>query len=92
MKKQLRIAVLIVSVLGVSLNSYAVQGNPNHCPPDPDSGALICKALCYTATSCLYNTNNPVGTYCWVAYAVSGGAIACHNGQYDPCCDPNYQW
>lgn len=36
---------------------------------------------------------NPVGSYCWAAALVNGEpADACHSGDYDPCCDPDYQW
>lgn len=89
---KLRIAALVISLLGISLNGSAVQGNNNNCPPDPDAGSLTCRATCASQVSCRFFNQNPVGTYCWRAYSVSGGVIACHNGLYDPCCDPNYQW
>ena len=93
---KLRIAALVVSFFGLILVSSAqpVQpGRNNHCPPDPDTGAIICRASCLTMDSCHRTSQHAIGTYCWLAYAVSGTQIiGCHDGQYDACCDPNYPW
>lgn len=91
--KNVRIFALTLSLLLVATDSPApVQGN-NNCPPDMDAGALICRSTCYSSNSCRVSNENPVGSYCWIAYSVSGtSTLACHQGVYDPCCDPNYQW
>jgi hypothetical protein len=89
--KKLRIAALTM-FLATALNSFAIRPN-EHCLSDPDSGALMCGQVCKTYSSCGSTNTTPRTAYCWLAYTVSGGQIiACHEGAYDPCCDPNYQW
>lgn len=91
--KKLQIVALIAIVLSVSINSSAAYQNNNYCPPDVDAGALLCRSSCDTAISCRSSQQLPVGSYCWLAYSVSGThVIACHQGEYDPCCDPNRRW
>lgn len=91
---KLRRILFGVLLTALSLNLSATKvGNPNYCPPDVDAGALVCRSGCSGVTTCRYSTDRPVASYCWVAYGVGGTRpMACHNGDYDPCCDPNYQW
>jgi hypothetical protein len=89
--KKARIVVLGL-FLASALNSFAIKQN-QHCQPDPDAGALMCGQQCRTFDSCESTATTPSTAYCWLAYTVSGTyVIACHEGEYDPCCDPNYQW
>ena len=95
MKQNAWIAILVLVLLGLAANAHAVipPERSNHCPPDPDSGWIVCRSTCEYPNKCVYNTANPVGSYCWQAALVNGyPANVCHSGDYDPCCDPNYQW
>lgn len=96
MKKQTtRILALALVLFGVTIGSSA-QVRPersSHCPPDPDAGWIICGATCEYPNVCRALNNPADGVYCWQAALVNGyPANVCHSGDYDPCCDPNYQW
>ena len=95
MKQRTWLGVFVLVLLGMAANAGA-QVQPErsrHCPPDPESGWIACKSTCEAGGLCAYNNANPVGSYCWAAALVSGEpADACHQGDYDPCCDPDYQW
>ena len=87
MKQRARIFVLAFVFLSMALNTSAVipPERSKHCPPDPDSGWIVCGATCEYPNRCQALTNPPVGTYCWQAALVSGyPAFTCHSGDYDP--------
>ena len=87
------LVVLVLFSLAADAHAVSQPERSNHCPPDPDTGWIVCKASCEYPSVCVYYALNPVGSYCWQAKLVSGyPAGVCHSGGYDPCCDPNYQW
>lgn len=94
MKQKTWIALFLLVLLGAADARAVVQPHrKNHCPPDPESGWIACRSTCEGGGWCAYDDANPVESYCWAAALVSGEpADACHQGDYDPCCDPNYQW
>jgi hypothetical protein len=95
MKQAARIFAMAFVLIGFAVSSSATplpERNKN-CPPDPDAGWIVCRSQCQYPNTCQYNSAYPVGSYCWQAALVSGyPANACFSGDYDPCCDPNYQW
>lgn len=62
------------------------------CPMDTDAGTLVCRARCDLYSVCKVDTQLAITSYCWRAKSVEGSWIACHEGEYDRCCDPYYQW
>jgi hypothetical protein len=95
MKQAARIVGLALVLFGFAVNSPAVipPERSKHCPPDPDTGWIICRSTCQYPNTCQYNNQLPVGSYCWQAALVNGyPAGVCFSGDYDRCCDPNYQW
>lgn len=47
---------------------------------------------CRLVNVCVGETGLQDGVYCWEARLTTGQTGSCFNGEYDPCCDPNYQW
>lgn len=95
MSRTVRLVALTLVVLSFAASSSAFipPERSNHCPPDPDSGWIVCSARCAYPNTCVGLNPPQVGPYCWQAALVSGyPAHVCHEGDYDPCCDPNYQW
>jgi hypothetical protein len=91
--KNMRVFGLVLILLLAAAESPAPVQGSNDCPPDMDAGTIVCGSRCYTSDTCRYSEDAPVGTYCWLAYSTTGSAIiGCHDGVYDPCCDPDYQW
>ena len=86
-------STLVFLAIAMSSSAQVSPGRNSHCPPDPDAGWIICGATCEYPNVCHAVQNPPVGLYCWQAALVNGyPANVCHTGDYDPCCDPNYQW
>jgi hypothetical protein len=90
-----RIVVAFLFVVAIAGSSFAQgvppSGNP-HCFPDPDLGILVCNSICTYPNNCQFRVDLPVGSYCWRGTLIGGNPGACFDGEYDPCCDPNYQW
>lgn len=90
-----RILTLTMILLSLGLNSPAAidPERDKNCPPDPDTGWIACGASCVYPSTCKPTPNAPAGTYCRQAKLANGyPAGVCFSGEYDPCCDPNYQW
>lgn len=95
MKQNSWITIFVLVLLSMAADARAIPQpeRSKHCPPSPDSGWIFCKSTCEGYGLCVYDNANPAGSYCWAAALVNGQpAYACHQGNYDPCCDPNYQW
>ncbi len=95
MKQRVRIHTLALVLFGFAISSSAAipPERSKNCPPDPDTGWIVCGSTCVYPSKCQPLKNAPVGTYCRQATLVSGyPAGVCFTGDYDPCCDPNYQW
>lgn len=91
--KILRAGILVLFVVGVAFDTPAAYvDRTTRCAEDVDSGARACSALCKYPNTCVYDGKLPTGTYCWKALLTNGTWSSCHQGNYDPCCDPNYQW
>lgn len=82
---------LTLAIASLAAPSQGIRPNTQHCPRDP-AGTLVCGARCMYPNSCVPTANLPVGSYCWKANLVDGSPGSCFDGNYDPCCDPNYQW
>lgn len=91
MKTVLRTVALSL-VLASAAHAAIPPERDNHCPPAPESGWIHCDAVCRYVNACVAEDNLPVGTYCWEAKLTTGEMGSCHDGDYDPCCEPDYQW
>ena len=87
------IFVLVLFVIPADTRAAVPPDRNENCPPDPESGWIYCQSKCEGNGLCASDQTTPSTSYCWAVALVSGHpAYSCHSGEYDPCCDPNYQW
>jgi hypothetical protein len=94
---RLRTIVCFSLVLSCLAANAAVPPSKNsRCPPPPNGGSLSCGARCMTFHLGSYcdSTVEPKPSalaYCYqVRYEEQETSTqTCHEGSYDPCCDPD---
>ncbi len=95
MNKIVRIFAVMLVLFAIAVSSSATPPpeRSKNCPPDPDAGWIVCRSTCQSPNTCQYLSTLPIASYCWQAALINGyPAGACLSGEYDRCCDPNYQW
>ncbi|HEV7765614.1 MAG TPA: hypothetical protein VGQ76_11480 [Thermoanaerobaculia bacterium] len=96
--RRLAFAILLVATLDLDGKVQSGPGDPR-CPPPPDGGTLVCRARCEGGgpfgSYCQFSAQaQPTDTfYCYqVRYLGDVWTTACHEDDYDRCCDVNAQY
>ncbi|HYK03060.1 MAG TPA: hypothetical protein VE974_14965 [Thermoanaerobaculia bacterium] len=97
MKNYMRLVGLMLFCLTLALPALALPPIMGDCEEaDPESGSLMCGYVCKSTSlgsSCgTPTTPQPSGSYCWQAYLYNTSYEACHQGNYDECCDTGGQF